>query len=250
MHLHQKVYVVNWNKRYSTLTKWNQDTQKRENIFPIQRELPDYCGIEHHWKFVYEPNYTKKGTINKREPKKLVEKIPVYENYKWEILEIFKHPNAGEWYYPERDDRELYGKYYSGNLFLLGSLHTDKDWMKCYIVVEEEAISELTPEQYLDMKFNALIESNFGKWNRNNIDKNKIPKEIISKFYDSDDNVLFGSQFVKGLVSYSYLEGKYSVDGKPIYLYNSILYDGKGNSEIKDKSLIRDFNTIKKYLES
>jgi len=40
------------------------------------------------------------------------------------------------------------------------------------------------------------------------------------------------------------------VDGKPIYLYSSIDYDGKGNSEIKDKNLIKDFNSIKKYLES
>ena len=90
------VYIVNWGKHYTDITWYNPQTQKRENYFPIKTKLPLYCGIDFHWEYVYEPNFTKKGTINKREPKKLVSKSPIYKNYKWEIIETFKHPKAGE----------------------------------------------------------------------------------------------------------------------------------------------------------
>lgn len=94
-----------------------------------------------------------------------------------------------------------------------------------------------------------LIESNLGKWNRDTMVKDKVPKEIISTFYDKNDNVLFGSCMTKGLVSYNYLEGKFSTDGNPIYLNCSILYDGKGNECCPDKSRIRKFDEIKEYIE-
>lgn len=252
-----KVYVVNWGKHYSKITEWNSKTSKRENIFPVKTELPDYCGIEYHWEYKYKPNLTLKGTVNKREPKKLVEKIPTYKNYKWEVLEIFKHPKAGKLYYDldqytqeQLDNWKDYSRYTEENLLLLASTHTDKDWMKCYIVIEESGVSELTPEQYNNNEFNAFIEANLGKWNRNTLVKKDIPKEIISRFYDKDDNVLFGSSIVKGLVSYEYLDGKFSKDGKHIFLCSSILYDGKGNSACPNPELIKDFNWIKNYIEN
>lgn len=248
-------YVVNWNKQYTTITKWNSDLGKKENIFPIKTELPDYCGIDNHWEFIYEPNLTQKGTVNKREPKKLVNKIPTYKNYKWEIIETFKHPKAGKLHYDldqytqkQLDHWKDYSRYTEKNLLLLASTHTDKDWMKCYIIIEESGISKLTPEQYTDNKFNAYIESNLGKWNRDTLIKKDIPKEIISRFYDKNDNVLFGSTMVKGLVSYEYLDGKFSSDGKHIYIGWSIDYNGKGNSNCPNPELIKDFNWIKKYI--
>lgn len=248
MNIGDKVYVVNWNKHYSKLTKWIDG--KEVNLFPIKTELPRYCGIDHHWEYKYEPNLTLKGTVNKREPKKLVSKTPVYKNYKWEILQIFKHPKAGEWFYPERDDKEDYGKYTEDNLLLLASTHTDKDWMKCYIVIEESGVSNLTPQQFADQEFNAFIQANLNKWNRNTLVKKDIPKEIISVFYDQNDNVLFGSSRVKGLVSYEYLEGKFSTDGKCIYLGATILYDGQGNQKCPNPKLIKSFNFIKSYIEN
>lgn len=243
------VYVVDWGKHYKDITRYNAETGQRENIFPFKTKLPPYCGIEHHWKYVYEPNYTKKGTINKREPRKLVEKIPVYKNYKWEILETFKHPCAGEWLYPDDVNREEYGKYTEENLLLLASTHTDKQWMKCYIVIEESGVSRLTPEQFADAKFNALIESNLGKWDRETIDKKDVPEEIKSVFYDEDDRVLFGSCFTKGLVSYYYIDKKFSKDGKHIFLYACIDYDGKGTAGVEKKELIKPYKYIKEYIE-
>lgn len=247
------VYVVDWGKHYSDITKWNQDSQKRESIFPIKTELPDYCGIDHHWKFVYEPNLTLKGTVNKREPRKLKEKIPEYKNYKWEVLEIFKHPKAGQFYYNEeqRERWKDYDKYTENDLVLLASTHTDKDWMKCYIVIEDTGVSFLTPQQFADEQFNAMIEANLGKWDKESVGKfgKNPPDEIVSSFFDRNDNVLFGSSMVKGKVEYRYLEGKFSKDGKPIYLGCSISYDGKGNEGVEDKSRIKSFQYIKDYVE-
>lgn len=97
---------------------------------------------------------------------------------------------------------------------------------------------------------NAIIEANLGKWDRNTLIRKDVPKEIISRFYDKDDNVLFGSTRTKGLVSYEYIEGKFSKDGKPIFIGSSILYDGKGNSNCPNPELIKDFNWIKSYLEN
>lgn len=94
-----------------------------------------------------------------------------------------------------------------------------------------------------------IFKHNLGKWNRDDIDKNKVPKEIISVFYDSNDDVLFGSTITKGIVSYHYIESKFSIDNHPIFLYSSITY-GKGNKECPNPKLIKDFSYIKRYLES
>jgi len=251
------VYVVNWGKHYSKITKWNSETREHEPTFPIKTKLPTYCGIDHHWEFKYEPNLTLKGTVNKREPTKLVEKIPVYKNYKWEILETFKHPKAGKLHYDldkytqeQLDNWKDYSKYTEENLLLLASTHTDKDWMKCYIIIEESGVSELTPEQYANNKFNAFIESNLKKWDRNNIDKKNIPKELISVFYDKRDDVLFGSSVIKGLVSFRYLDRKFSIDDKHIYIGTCVSYDGYGNSKCPNPELIKDFDWIKNYIEN
>lgn len=255
MKVKDKVYVIDWGKRYSHITRWNNETEQRENIYPIKTKIPDYSGIEFHWKYVYEPNITVKGTVNKREPRKIVEKIPIYKNYKWEILEIFKHPRAGQYCHSKelrdhwKDKGGMNDKYTEENLLLLASTHTNKAELKCYIIIQESGVSKLTPKQYDDKKFNAFIKSNLGKWDRNNLDKKNIPKELISKFYDKNDNVLFGASTTKGLVSYEYLDGKFSTDEKPIYISTSILYDGKGNKNCPNPELIKDFDWIKKYLK-
>lgn len=228
MKVKDEVYVIDWGKHYSQITRWVNG--KRENIFPIKTEIPQYSGIDFHWEHIYEPNLTLKGTVNKREPKKLVSRIPVYKNYKWEIVEIFQHPT--------NNDKTL----------LLLVSHTSKG--NCYIVIDSEGVSKLTPQQYADAQFNALVESNLGKWDRNTLVKSNIPKEIISRFYDKNDNVLFGSSVTKGLVSYEYLEGKFSTDGKPIFICSSILYDGYGNERCPNPELIKDFKWIKNHIEN
>ena len=87
------------------------------------------------------------------------------------------------------------------------------------------------------------------KYDRTTINRKNVPKEITSVFYDENDNVLFGNTMIKGLVSYYYLDSKYSTDDKPIYLYCSIEYNGEGNSTCPNPELIKPFNYIKRYLE-
>lgn len=244
-----KVFVVDWGKHYSEITKYNYETGKRESVFPINTTLPDYCGVNHHWEYKYEPNLTLKGTVNKRDPRRLVKKIPTYKSYKWEVVEIFKHPKAGEYFWPDRTDNKESDRYTTNNLLLLASTHTDKDWMKCYIVIEEHGVSTLTPEQYADQQFNGFVEANLGKWDRNSLNKRNIPEEIKSVFYDENDRVLFGSTITKGLVSYHYLEGKFSTDGRPIFICSSVLYNGKGNEECPNPELIKPFAYIKNCIE-
>lgn len=244
------VFVVDWTKQYSTLIRWNNGV--KENIFPFKTQIPDYSSVDHHWTHVYEPNLTLKGTVNKRDPRRLVEKIPTYKSYKWEILEIFKHPKAGEYYYTKEEQIKHNWpdtKYTTEDLYLLASSHTDKDWMKCYIVIGASGVSELTPEQYKDKQFNAFIGLNLNKWNRENIERKDVPKELISCFYDQQDTVLFGAHTTKGLVSYLYLEGRFSADSKPIYLGCTVSYDGEGNKKCPNPELIKPFDYIKNYLE-
>lgn len=252
MKVKDKVYVIDWGKQYTTLK------------LPAELQpLIDRCYTTiDHWEYIYEPNYTLKGTINKREPKKLVDKIPLYKNYKYRIAAIFKHPKAGEYTQTEeireywKDKGGADDKYTEKDLLLLISIDSTK-YCQCYVIIEESGVSKLTSEQYKNEQFNSLIENNLGKWDREIVNSTlkvgdndlQIPKEIRSVFYDSNDNVLFGSHMVKGLVTYEYLDAKFSIDNKPIYLGCSILYDGKGNSEVKDNSLIKDFKYIKSFLE-
>ncbi len=261
MKIRDKVYVVDWGKRYSVHKVWNNIKGESEKIFPFKTDIPDFSTIEYHWEYKYEPNLTLKGTVNKREPKKLVAKIPIYKDYKWEVLEIIKHPKAGEFIQSEevRKDWEDKGgmdnKYTEENILLLASTHTKVSWKRCYVIIEESGVSKLTPEQYKSKKAEnkrkkaeKFIELNLGKWDRNTLVKDDIPNEIISRFYDKNDNVLFGSSMVKGLVSYEYIDGKFSTDGKHIFIRSSVFYDGYGNSRCPNPELIRDFKWIKRHI--
>jgi hypothetical protein len=247
-----KVFVIDWGKHYSSITRWNEESRKRENIFPWKTEVPNYCGINYHWSHEYEDNLTLEGTINKKEPKILVSKTPVYKDYKWEILEIIYHPEAGQYHYTE-EQRTTNGwgdsKYTESPIYLLASTHTDKDWMKCYVQIEEEGLSFITPEQYADEKFNALREFHKGKYTIEDRDKLEVkgfPKELIKSVYDENDNVLFGSSYVKGKVYYNYIEGYFTKDGIPFIVSVGINYDGKGNSDLPDDALVMSYYELPK----
>lgn len=223
-----KVYVVNWNKQYSNFTKW--ENGKKVKIFNWQSEISDYPGSEFHWKFVFEPNLTLKGTVNKREPKKLKEKIPIFKDYKYEILEIIKHP--------DRDEL----------IYLLASTHSDKLWEKCFVQISADGISKLTPEQYLDDKFNALKEAHRGKWTigmRERAQK-EFPKELLGVIYDIDDRVLFGSTYIRGKVQYNYIPAEYMVTGNNFFIYTTISYDGEGNLNLPDGAILMEFKDLLK----
>lgn len=46
MKIGDNVYVIDWGKHYSQITKWVAG--KKENIFPIKTEIPSYSGIDFH----------------------------------------------------------------------------------------------------------------------------------------------------------------------------------------------------------
>lgn len=221
MKVGDKVYVVNWGGRYSSIYKWVDGVKTSQ--FGWKTEIPAYSDIQFHDEFVYEDNLTLKGTINKREPRKLVETIPVWKNFKYEIVEIIDHPT-------------------NGNKICLIQANG------CWVQIGIDSLSLLTPKQYADKEFNAMIEANLGKWTpealiRKVIDK--LPKEIVSIMFDIDDRVLFGSHYTRGKVEYRYLEAKFMKDNVPYYLGVSILYDGEGNSTIPENSEMCKWKDLK-----
>jgi hypothetical protein len=223
------VYVTDWGKQYSDMTKYVEGEMR--NVFPFTTKIPQHGGVDFHWKFNYEPNLTLKGTVNKREPKKLVSREPIYKNYKYEVLEAITHPN----------DRSI-------TILLLASTDHDSGKGRCYVVIEDKGTSLLTPADYANEQFNALIAANLGKYSQDDLTKpvvDALPKEIISVVYDSNDNVLFGSSIVKGKVMYHYLDAKFTTDGIPLFLYSSVLYDGEGNADLPKGSLIMKYKEVK-----
>lgn len=228
MQVGDKVFVVNWGKCYSTMYKWENGESK--SMFGWETELPSYCGIDHHWEYEYEPNLTLKGTVNKREPRKLKSKYPIYKEYKYEIVEMKQHPSQ-----PEK------------TICLLASTHTDKDWMKCYTQVEISGLSFLTPEQFADDQFNALKEYHKGRYAVEGPHPfSELPKEFIKRIYDVRDDVLFGCHVIKGKIYYEYIDGFFMKDGVPYILSSGILYDGVGNSDLPEGTLIMAFEDLPK----
>lgn len=73
------------------------------------------------------------------------------------------------------------------------------------------------------------------------------PKTLLAaSVYDSNDNVLFGSHYVKGKVHYDYIDGEYTKDGIPFIVCVGISYDGKGNSDLPKDSIIMPFKDLPK----
>ena len=242
-----KVFVIDWGKQYSKFHEWIN--QEKVLCFNWKTEIPQYAGPDHHWKYEYEPNLTLKGTINKREPTKLKSKTPVYKNYKYEILEITKHPKAGEFIYDNEEQREKWGydKISEEPIYLIASTHEEELWRKCFVQISGEGLSFLTPKQFADEQFNALKEYHKGKWTINMKQKasKDFPKELLGVVYDTNDNVLFGCHYVKGKVQYFYIPGEYTNNGNPFITHVSVAYDGKGNSDIPKDSIVMHFSELK-----
>lgn len=222
MQVGDKVYVIDWGKQYSSIFHFEDGEKKK--VFPFVTDIPDYSEIQFHWHYEYEPNLTLKGTVNKRDPRKLVSKTPIYKEFKYEILEILQHP--------EKDIKVCLIKSVQG----------------CYVTIAESGLSVMTPQEFEDKEFNALINYHLGRWTPDTIDRKNTPKEIVNAVYDTNDNVLFGSNMVKGKVAYNYVEGRFSTDGKPIYLGCTISYDGTGNSDLPEGTVIMKFQDIQKML--
>lgn len=227
-----KVYVISWGKQCSSFHKWVDNVKQK--VFNWKTEIPDYSSTEHHWEYVHKPKLTLKGVPFKNGEKELVSKTPKFENYKYEIVETLA----------DEDGETIY---------LLASTHTDKDWMKCYVqMVGSDGFSLLTPQQYADEKFNALLEHyrinklspELVQNNQRNI-ANVFPEKLVESVYDKNDRVLFGSNTTLGKVHYDYIPADYMTTGNPYIISVGIKYDGKGNSDLPEGSKIVTWAELK-----
>lgn len=67
-------------------------------------------------------------------------------------------------------------------------------------------------------------------WSPQDTDYKDFPKHLLKRILDSDDRVLFGSRYTRGLVEYTYIPGKYMTDGVDYIINSGVTYDGKGLS--------------------
>jgi hypothetical protein len=221
MKVGDKVFVIDWGKMYSDFCKW--ENNERVPLFPWKTEIPDYSGTTYHKE---------------------------HKNYKYEILEVTTHPQAGEFTQEEavRKQWNMYDKYPETPIYLIASVHTDKPWMRCFVQIGEAGLSYLSPEQFADKEFNALKEFHKGKWTVEDreLAQKEFPKELLGVVYDRNDKVLFGSNYTKGKVTYNYIPKEYMKEGVPFIIYVSISYDGKGNEDVPKKALFMDFKDLPK----
>lgn len=73
-----------------------------------------------------------------------------------------------------------------------------------------------------------------------------FPSSMLKRVLDRNDNVLFGSRTIKGLVQYQYIPAEYMEEGVDLIVSTSISYDGKGLSGIDPlKEEILSFEELK-----
>ncbi len=72
----------------------------------------------------------------------------------------------------------------------------------------------------------------------------QCPEKDLKQVYDTDDNVLFGSRYIKGKVAYDYIPGELMESGIPYIVNSSITYDGKGNADLPKDALIMPFEKL------
>jgi hypothetical protein len=215
-----KVYIKDWGKHYRS-TEW----------FNWKTIIPTYTSIDFNYEFIYEDNLTLRGTINKREPKKLKEKIPTYKNYEYVIIETILHPKNGK------------------NICLC------KFEEKCYIAVDIEALCSLTPEEQIKVKhlekenyLQALAFDNLNKWT---IDSNikEFPKELLKYLYDRNQTTQFGAIYTEAIIKYPYIAKEYTINGNDICLGWEQLYNGVG-CNLTDKETISWSELPKRFPEN
>lgn len=86
------------------------------------------------------------------------------------------------------------------------------------------------------------------KWeiNRGGNYYHSFPENELGIVYDSDDRVLFGTNFTKGKVTYSYIPAKFMETGNRYIVHSSINYDGKGNVDLPQDAEIIAFEHLYK----
>ncbi len=210
-----KVFVVDWGKQYSR-TSGN-------GVF--WKDLPQYSSTEFFWEIITE----NKSKSQLRRYEKVIARNPVWQNFKWEVVDWKMHPKAGEESSRFQDGTVFY--YTDKPIYLLKA-----EGKNCYVEISEDGVSKLAKEQYENEKFNAFREAHLGKWSyaELKVKENKFPKELEGVYYDNNDRVLFGSSYTRGKVGYHYAPAEFVKEGVPVYLHCSILYDGEGNSTLPE----------------
>ena len=229
MKIGDKVYVIDWGRQYTVTKQWEKNHYK--SIFPWKVEIPNRSGPEFHRKFIREPRLTAKGVSYKNGDTILKEVIDTYKNYKYTVVDIIEHPVLV-------------------SLVLQNErVHTIlliKSENNCYVQIDVEGVSFLTPEQYADKEFDALIAYHKGKYSANRMDEtDKFPEELLKQVYDKDDRVLLGSSVIKGKVVYSYIPEVFMEDGIPLIINTQVSYDGKGNSDLPEDAELMHFRDLK-----
>lgn len=201
MNIKDKVFVKNWVNIYTNFTKWDYAVNNRVFVFPWTTKLPSFIKQSNDI-VVTTPKLTQKGIPFKNGDTVEVSRTQSHKEYEYTILEIINHPNNGKL------------------ICLISSNHTDKDWNKVYAQVSTENLTSIT--------------DNLGKWKIGDDFKNNFPKELFDVYYDTQQNVLFGSTMSKGIVTYYIVPKEYTVDNIAIYYGSSILYNHE-ECNLKDK---------------
>lgn len=228
MNIGDKVFVINWMKRYTSFTKWDCDLQQRVPVFPWNFPVSSLHYPECSERYERLPNYTKKGTINKKEP--TIRGRAIFKEFEYEVVDKIIHPSNGR------------------TILLLSSTNESINALKTWVQIEEDGVSFLKPDDFEKKRVSDLLSSYLGKLSQDDLTKNfieSLPPEIFSYLYDKNDNVLFGSSTVKGLVSYKYIDKKYSKEPYHLWCGWEIKYDGKGNKKLKGKDLV-EWDELKK----
>lgn len=216
MNIKDKVFVSDWDKQYSNIYRWEDNI--KSVVWGWKTIIPDYSGTDHHWEYTYEPNLTLKGTVNKREPRKLVSKSPKFKNFEYTIEEISSKPN---------------GKL----IYLLSSKEG------CWIQIGEGGICTLSTEEQAKVKhlesekrLQALATQNLNKWSVKS-DLKQFPKELLKYLYDTNQRTMFGSQITTAIIRYPYIPKEYTINGNDLCLGWEQDYNGIG-CDLSDKETI------------
>lgn len=200
MNIGDKVYVQDWGQRYSCI-----------NDFKFNTIIPPYSKIDFFWKTISEPKLTLLGKPYKNGDTVILDRIPVYENFKYTILEMKLHPSSNK------------------NVCLIKS---DEG---CCVAIGEEGISKLTKEQYERKEFDSLREANLGKWVITD-DLKTFPKKLLKYLYDQNQSAQFGSEMTGATIKYPYIEEKFTKNNNPLALGWEMSYDG--GCDLSDKETI------------
>ena len=218
-----KVYVVNWGRRFSTIYKNDGHTP----VWGWETKIPPYSDITFHWKREWTPKLTRKGAPYKDGSRVLVSEEPVYEDFLYKV--------------EESTVRQMDGRV----IYLLSSKEG------CWIQMGEDGLTTMTPEEqekvkHLEKKasIQALAKDNLGIWSIGNKNLTDFPERLMKRLYDNDRRILFGNGYGKGTVWYDYIPGEYTIDGVPILLKSAISTDSEISLEGKETVNWSDLKSI------